>query len=118
MAVWSWSQDVMYSTSSSPAFVSPFCELRNSPGRNTAEVEKFRGAVDLITLGNVYFDKKRTIAAVYVSAYCGSLCAFGTWRVFLKTSKGDWDEQKWARCMIIASTYPSALRSSAFADRA
>lgn len=79
-----------------------FSELRNTPGHTTDEVEKFRGAVDLITLGNVFFDRRRTTAAVYTSAYCGSLCAFGTWRVFLKTTKGDWDEQKWAKCMTIA----------------
>jgi hypothetical protein len=93
-----------------------FSELRNSPGRRTNEVGKFRGAIDLITLGNVYFDKNRTIAAVYTSAYCGSLCALGTWHVFIKTSKGDWDKQNWVKCMTIAAAYPPRAGFGAFAE--
>lgn len=92
-----------------------FNELRNSPDHTTNEVEKFRGAVDLITLGNVYFDEKRTIAAAYTSAYCGSLCAVATWHVFIKTSKGHWDKQDWVTCMTIAAMYPSARSFSALA---
>ena len=79
-----------------------FGKLRLGPGSNTQEVELFRGATDLITLGNVYFDRKRTVAATYTAAYCGSLCGFWTWRVFVKNGKGDWAEQHWTRCMTIA----------------
>jgi hypothetical protein len=73
-------------------------------GRSSAELEGFRGAADLITLGNVYFDKKRTMAAAYTWAWCGSLCAYGTWRVFTKDEKGRWDEQHWISCMTIAAS--------------
>jgi hypothetical protein len=68
-------------------------------GRSTSEMELFRGAIDLITLGNVYFDKKRTLAAFYTWAYCGSLCACGTWHVFVRNGKGDWGGQHWVTCM-------------------
>ncbi len=98
-----------------PAFKSPkpfdlitedqarqFRALRFSPGHSTSEVELFRGAVDLIKLGNVYFDKKRTLAAVYTEAFCGGLCGFWTWRVFVRNGKGDWEEQHWVTCMSVA----------------
>ena len=67
-------------------------------------VEEFRGVADIITLGNVYFHRKRTLAAVYTWAWCGSLCGYGTWRVFTKNVKGGWDEQHWVGCMTIASS--------------
>jgi hypothetical protein len=80
-----------------------FRALRFTPGHSTSEVELFRGAVDLITLGNVYFDRKRTLAAVYTWAYCGGLCGYGTWRVFSRNGKGDWEEQHWITCMTVAT---------------
>jgi hypothetical protein len=70
---------------------------------STSEMELFRGAMDLITLGNVYFDKKRTLAAFYTWAYCGSLCASGTWHAFVRNGKGDWEEQHWTTCMTVAA---------------
>lgn len=81
-----------------------FVTLRNTPTRTTAEMEVFRGAVDLITLGNVYFDRNHTLAAVYTWSHCGNLCAFWTWRVFVKTDKGIWDEQHWISCSTIANS--------------
>jgi hypothetical protein len=83
-----------------------FRALRFGAGHSTGEVELFRGAADLITLGNVYFDKKRTLAAVYTSAYCGSLCGYWTWRVFVRNGKGDWEEQNWVTCMTVATARP------------
>jgi hypothetical protein len=89
-----------------------FGALRDSPGHTTNEVELFRGAEDLITLGNVYFDRKRTLAAVYTFAFCGGLCGFGTWRVFVKNGKGEWDEQHWTMCLTVAAA-ASTLSSPA-----
>jgi hypothetical protein len=89
-----------------------FRKLRNTPGRSTDDVELFRGATDLITLGNVYFDRKRTLAAVYTWAYCGNLCAYGTWRVFV--NRAGFQEENWIRCMTIADSRPR--RSSARAQ--
>ena len=65
-------------------------------------MELFRGAVDLIKLGNVYFDNKRTLAAVYTEAFCGGLCGFWTWRVFVRNGKSDWEEQHSVTCMSVA----------------
>lgn len=81
--------------------------LRNKPNAGTESVEAFRGVADIITLGNVYFDRKRTLAAVYTWAWCGSLCGYGTWRVFTKNAKGSWDEQHWVGCVTIARTSPT-----------
>jgi hypothetical protein len=80
-----------------------FAALRFGTGHSTGDEELFRGAVDIITLGNVYFDKKRTLAAVYTAAYCDSLCGYWTWRVFVRNGKGDWEDQNWVTCMTVAT---------------
>jgi hypothetical protein len=85
-----------------------FRKLRSTPGRSTNEVDLFRGATDLITLGNVYFDRKRTLAAVHMWAYCGSLCGYGTWRVFVNRG-GGYQEQNWVTCMTIAYSSPRSV---------
>jgi hypothetical protein len=81
-----------------------FRALRDSPGHTTNEVELFRGAADLITLGNVYFDRKRTLAAVYTFAFCGGLCGSGSWSVFVKNGKGEWAGQPWTTCRTVAAS--------------
>ena len=93
-----------------------FRKLRNTAGRSTDDVELFRGATDLITLGNVYFDRKRTLAAVYTWSYCGNLCAYGTWRVFV--NRGGFQEQNWIKCMTIADARSRSGSSSEHAQRA
>jgi hypothetical protein len=93
-----------------------FRKLRNTPGRSTDEVELFRGATDLITLGNVYFDRKRRLAAVYMWSYCGNLCAYGTWRVFVNRA-GGFQEQNWIKCMTIAYSSPRPERPVLFVRR-
>jgi hypothetical protein len=89
-----------------------FKHLRNSPGHTTDEVELFRGAVDVITLGNVYFDRKRTLAAVYTWASCGGLCGYGAWRVFIRDSKTEWGEQHWTTCLTVAAAWESRLKNA------
>jgi hypothetical protein len=79
-----------------------FGSARGVSRRPKEEENLFRGATDLITLGNVYFDRKRNLAIVYTWAWCGSLCGLGTWRVFIRNPKGQWDEQNWITCMTIA----------------
>jgi hypothetical protein len=74
-------------------------------GHTTDGVELFRGAADLITLGNVYFDQKRTLAAVYTEAWCGPLRILDR-RVFIK-NESDWVEQQWATCMTVATARPA-----------
>ncbi len=65
------------------------------------EPEKFRGAQDVITLGNVYFDKSRTVAIVRTGAWCGGLCGLWTWRALVKDG-GAWADKPWVACMSIA----------------
>jgi hypothetical protein len=71
----------------------------STPDHLGEEARIFRGAGDLITLGNVYFNKARTLGAVYSWALCGSLCGYGSWRVFVKSTKGEWEERHWVWCM-------------------
>ena len=52
-------------------------------------VDPFAGTSDLIQLSNVLFNAKKTVALVYVSATCGSLCASSQWYLLEKT-KGVW----------------------------
>jgi len=73
-----------------------------TPDRAGEEGGVFRGAVDLINLGNVYFNKAHTLGAVYSWALCGSLCGYGSWRVFVKSTKGEWEERHWVWCMTVA----------------
>ena len=51
---------------------------------------KFQGVVDLYTLGNVYFDRERTIAAVTVNPWSGPLGASATWMLLEKGRDGKW----------------------------
>jgi hypothetical protein len=77
-------------------------EFRMMPHLNgEQEPEKFRGAQDVITLGNVYFDKSRTVAIVRTGAWCGGLCGLWTWRALIKEN-GSWVEQPWAGCVSMA----------------
>ncbi len=70
-------------------------------GRGAAPFSPFDGVVDLITLGNVFFDSNRTLAVVQISAWCGGLCGFQTWRVFEKRA-GAWQEKQWHACIAIS----------------
>jgi len=45
-------------------------------------------------LGDVYFNKSRTLALVYFSVYTTSLDGYGGWRALRKTSAGRWEENK------------------------
>ena len=73
------------------------------------QVDKFRGGTDLIRLGNVYLNRKQSLAIVHTQAFCGGLCGFWTWRVFEKTEDGRWNELHWRTCVAIASN-PSPRR--------
>lgn len=88
-----------------------FRNLRETPGHTTDEVDLFRGATDLIALGNVYFDRARSLALVYTWAWCGGLCGRGDWRIFVHRG-GGWEEQQWARCFSIAASPLGAMRSA------
>jgi hypothetical protein len=57
----------------------------------TAEksIDPFPGSTDLIRISDVFFNPNRTVAFVYVSAMCGTLCGSSGWAVIEKTD-GVW----------------------------
>jgi len=64
--------------------------------------DRFAGAVDVITLGNVYFDRQRTLALVVMNSFCGNLCGFQSWRIFERRDKDTWVERPWVHCYTIS----------------
>jgi hypothetical protein len=57
----------------------------------TVPLERFRGAIDLIEIGAVHFNRGRTVAAVRVGSWCGGLFGSWIWRVVEKKD-GHWQE--------------------------
>lgn len=47
--------------------------------------DPFAGTSDLIQLSNILFNEKKTVALVYASATCGSLCMSTQWYLVEKT---------------------------------
>jgi hypothetical protein len=64
--------------------------------------ERFRGATDVFTLSEVYFNPRRTLALAEVSSWCGGLCGMHQWRVFEKSNTGKWEERPWVTCFSVA----------------
>jgi hypothetical protein len=61
-------------------------------------VNPYSGAVDLIRLSAVFFDRSKSVAMVYISATCGTLCGLQGWHVLEKGTSGRWQEIRTARC--------------------
>jgi hypothetical protein len=87
----------------SPAEAASFMDPRRNPPDRALQ-ERFAGATDLITLGNVYFNAARTVAAVKIFVWCGRLCGQGTWRV-LERRDGEWEDRDWVSCTRLALLY-------------
>jgi hypothetical protein len=66
------------------------------------EVDKFRGATDILRLGNIYFNRDKTFAMVRTGAWCGGLCGLWVWRILEKKEDG-WHELEWGGCIMVAS---------------
>ena len=71
--------------------------------------ERFRGATDLFTLSDVYFNKRHTLALTAISTWCGSLCALYQWKVFEKVGADKWEERQWVGCITVAGARPRAF---------
>jgi hypothetical protein len=85
--------------------VAAFIAERSRPGGNPDQADgRFRGVSDLITLTDVYFNQRRTLAVTAISTYCGPLCAMYQWKVFEKSETGEWLERKWVTCSAVAET--------------
>jgi hypothetical protein len=73
------------------------------PGRTPDQADgRFRGVSDVITLGDVYFNQRRTLALTSISTWCGALCAMRRWRVFEKAESGEWRDGNWVACVAVA----------------
>jgi len=68
-----------------------FNSAHSSIGAPLVPNPQFGGALSVIRLSNVYFNKNRTLAVVYISSECGMLCAEGRRKVFEKSATG-WKE--------------------------
>ena len=64
-------------------------------GRKKALLKpEFKGAPALYGFGMVYFNKSHTVALVYATHYCGSLCGEGFWSAFA-LEDGKWKKLPW-----------------------
>jgi hypothetical protein len=72
-------------------------ELRTSlfGGRTRESRPEFKGAPALYGFSEVYFNQKYTLALVYATQLCGSLCGEGFWVVF-ELQNGKWKELHWS----------------------
>ena len=61
-----------------------------------------RKSTDLFWLGDVYFNHSHTLALTAISTYCGPLCRQKLWKVFEKSSAGQWQERPWVGCSAVS----------------
>jgi hypothetical protein len=62
--------------------------------------EQFGGAIAVVSLSNVYFNRDRTLAVVRISSSCGMLCGEGQRKVYEKTATGWSEVTGGARCVV------------------
>jgi hypothetical protein len=79
-----------------------FNSAHSSIGAPLVPNPQFGDAVSVIRLSNVYFNKDRSLAVVYISSECGMLCAEGRRKVFEKTATGWKEVAGGTRCVISA----------------
>ena len=71
--------------------IADFTSRRTSVNVPPVPIAKFGGAISVIRLSNVYFNKTRTLAFVRISSECGMLCGKGQGKMFEKVGAG-WRE--------------------------
>jgi hypothetical protein len=64
--------------------------------------ELLRKSTDLFYLGDVYFNQSHTLALTAISTYCGGLCGSMNWKLFEKSSTGQWEGRPWVGCSGVA----------------
>jgi hypothetical protein len=57
---------------------------------------------DLFYLGDVYFNKSHTLALTAISTHCGPLCGQWLWKMFEKSSTGQWESRPWVGCSAVS----------------
>ena len=69
-------------------------EFRAALLPGSTAMEKYRGAPALYSFSQVYFNNRHTVALVYASQSCGSLCGEGAWHAFALEG-GHWKALHW-----------------------
>lgn len=67
---------------------------RADPAAIAAAQEKYKGAAALFAFSEVYFNQHQTVALVYATHWCGSLCGQGLWLAFA-LENGHWKSLPW-----------------------
>jgi len=65
-----------------------------SGGKFNAEADPYEGAPALYAFSMVYFNRAHTVALLYATHYCGSLCGQGFWLAFA-FEDGNWKPLGW-----------------------
>jgi len=97
----------------SPDDVRDFISARSSGPNPRATDERFRDVSDVITLSDVYFNRRGTLALTAISTWCGGLCASYQWKVFEKVASGRWEERSWITCATMAGVLGTSGESVA-----
>lgn len=71
-----------------------FRRLRSEEHSDPALASKYKGAPALYAFSEVYFNAHATVALVYATQWCGSLCAQGSW-IALALRDGHWHSLNW-----------------------
>src|SRR5438876_12413537 len=83
----------------------PFTEKRANgtpPNLLNADDVVSHKSRDLFWLGDVYFNQSHTLALTAISTYCGPLCGQTLWKIFEKSSTGQWEERPWVVCSAVS----------------
>ncbi len=76
--------------------------------------ELLRKSTDLFYLGDVYFDKSHKLALTAISTYCGGLCGQMLWKMFEKSSTGQWEGRPWVACSAVARVDQRRIQDAGF----
>jgi hypothetical protein len=63
---------------------------------------RFEGVTDVFTFADVYFSRNGNLALTGISTWCGRLCGLYKWKVLERLPSGEWKEQPWSTCSVIA----------------
>lgn len=84
--------------------VTAFIRERDSQLRGPLQSEPFRGATGFLSLSDVYFNRRGTLALAGLYWWCGGLCANGYWLMFEKLDTGKWRRIQ-AGCVVVAENF-------------
>jgi len=77
-----------------------FKSVHNSTNAPIGPNAQFGGAVAVVSLSNVYFNRNRTLAVVRISSSCGMLCGQGERKIYEKTATAWREVTGGVRCVV------------------